>query len=143
MSGRWLHVWVQLWPAVLVWLGISLPVLAYYSPSWDTEARAVLPWWFRAFTWCVVHTWPYTKVARVGARFARWDRERAEERRARSCVVCRSVQTGDVIEHALTHLPGEVEAWDAQWWKPPPFTSQEEADRWLAARQATGEDFWE
>lgn len=143
MSGRWLHVWVQLWPAEAVWLLIALPTLAFYSPQWSPDVRQTLPWWFRAFQWCVVHTWPYTKLARAGVRYAKWEMRLRAQRLVASCSVCHEIPPSVLeVEHALEHFPGEDEAWDAQWWTPPPFNSQEEADRWLAARQATGEAFW-
>lgn len=121
---------------------IALPTLAFYSPQWPQDVRATLPWWFRAFQQVVVHIWPYTKVARAGVRYAAWDQRLRAQRLARSCGVCRRAPS-DIIEHALEHFPGEDEAWDAQWWRPPQFTTPEEADRWLAARQTTGADYWE
>jgi hypothetical protein len=144
VSGRWLQLLAQLWPAEAVWLLIALPTLAFYSPQWSTEVRAELPWWFRAFQWCVVHTWPYTKVARAGVRFGRWDQELRAQRFVASCAVCRQIPAKVLeLDHMLDHFPGEDEAWDAQWWTPPSFQTPEEADRWLAARQTTGADYWE
>jgi len=134
----------SLWPAVLCWACIALPSLAWSSYRLTHQDELVWPWWFRAFTWLVVHTWPYTKIARMGAVFAQRQDERRAQRLAASCSVCHRIPAKVLeLQHVLDHFPGEDEAWDAIWWRPPTFKTQEEADRWLAAREATGEDFWE
>lgn len=134
--------WQPLWPAVFVWLCIALPSLAWNYPRiQDGELLGKLPWWFRVIGWSVAHCWPYSKVARVSVRFAQWEAERAEVRREARCRAC-SATSWD-LEHALAHFPAEDDRWQQLWFTPPRFATPEEADRWLAAREATGDPCWE
>lgn len=136
------RLWGQLWPAVAVWLLIALPSLAWSSETLrQSDLWPHLPWWFRAIAWVVRHCWPYSKLARAGATFARWEHERAEARREARCRVCGDSRWD--LDHALLHFPGEDDRWQQLWFTPPRFSTQEEADRWLAARAATGEACWE
>lgn len=54
------------WPALLVWLLIVQPQLAWYSKTLRQEPSfESYPWVIRALLWLADHVWPYTKVARV------------------------------------------------------------------------------
>lgn len=142
VSLRSWQFWQPLWPAVFVWLCIALPSLAWSYPR--IRGEDWLPWWFRAFGWTMAHCWPYSKIARVSAVFAQQEERRRVQRFVASCRVCRQIPPKVLeIEHALTHFPGEDDLWQQLWFKPPQFATQEEADRWLAAREATGEPCWE
>jgi hypothetical protein len=145
-------VWVQLWPAVVVWLVITLPSLAWYGSRMRDSEWLDIGWWLRASIWCVGHTWPYSKLYRLGVAVALSDEQRrllAMVRRDGTCYVCGAkvrparlthlihrldLAGPDPIEHALTHFPGEDDLWVDPWWTPPPGMTMEQAEAWLDSR---------
>ena len=122
------RAFLPLWPAVAVWLVITLPGLAF-SLGKTPELREVLP--FPLSLFCLTrHVWPYTKVYRLGQGWAQWDEQAA--------VDGQEPTLDSLIQVALRKFPGEEAAWDraeAAWWTPPAFATYEEADAWIDARQ--------
>lgn len=132
----WLRLYAPLWPAVVVWLCICYPMLAW-SSSEVRQAWPRLPLLLRVLLWLVEHVWPYSRIAEFGATLHAAEAERRAQQRASRCPVC--LRNSMSIEHALTHtLVDEDAEWDRIWWRPPVLQSPAEAEAWLAARQATG-----
>lgn len=131
------RAFLPLWPAVVVWWGITLPSLSFALGK-TPDLREALPWPLSLLT-LTRYLWPYTKCYRLGQRMAKWDKERELVRRHEVCVVCgHHVQMLAWADHAYTHFPDEDAAWgraEAAWWTPPAFASSEDADAWIDARQ--------
>jgi hypothetical protein len=133
------HLIVICWPAIVVWLCITMPMCAFSGHKilarqrWPGTDDPIMPEPFRAFIWVTCHTWPYTKLYRLGRTLDEYDM-------ATSCPACGRHRTSlwpldDQIDHALTHfLVDERRAWDTWWWTPPAGMSIEDAQAWLDAR---------
>lgn len=78
----WLLLLRSLWPAILVWLLIVYPLMAWQSYRIRNQSHLPVPWMLRVYLWQVEHIWPYTKIVRAGARYAEWEKQ-AEELQGR------------------------------------------------------------
>lgn len=134
MPHRLLVLLPSLWPAVLVWLLIVFPSLAF-SLGRQPGMLEVLPFPLSMFKLCR-GVWPYTKCYRLGVV---WQLTDAQRRAVLACPVCHRIPPSAlVLDHALQHLLGdEMAAWEQgerAWWTPPAFANSEEADAWFDTR---------
>jgi len=125
---------IPLWPAVLVWLVICFPMLAWSSFNLRRSEWLELPLFLRMMLWFVEHAPIYRKIAKIGQAFALMDDETREQRRRHRCPVCRA-ERSDLVTHMLDwHFPGEWEEQERLWWTPPATTDVGVLEAWLANR---------
>jgi len=135
---RFLLSLIPLWPAVVVWLVICLPMLAFGSFNIRRSEWVKLPLFLRLLLWLVEHAPIYRKIARFGRAMAIMDDETREEHRRNMvppCPVCNQIPAKVLaIDHALEHFPGEWEEQERLWWTPPANATLEQLDAWLTNR---------
>lgn len=156
MSWRWWPALQGLWPAVLVWLLLILPQLAYSSSRLlAPDTPYPLPWYLRWPLRGLQHVWPYSRIVQFSGRLDHMLGRRSAT--GMNCTVCDTwFGTISLPQHLLDHFPGEQTAWklsesswqereaerQRQWFTPPSGLTPEQADQWLDARMTTGERPW-